>query len=264
MSKLLSAAACVGIAGLALAGCSVQADVDRTPVGAKVDVTTAEGALVSGTLTAKTATAVTIDRGRTTTTLNRADVADVRVVDPTHPAAAPPPKARFREVTVPAGTHLEVKLESALASDSNQTRDPVRGTLTDAVSVDGVEVWPVGSVVTGVVSEAQPSGKVKGRASLGVHFEQVADSSVDAEISREAPGTKADDATKIGVGAAAGALVGALVGGGKGAAAGAAVGGGAGTAVVLSTAGEEVRFPAGSVMRVRLRVPADVKVPIRR
>jgi hypothetical protein len=264
MSKLFCAIACVALTGLVAAGCSVQADVDKTPVGARVDVTTAEGALVSGTLAAKTATSVTIDRGRSRTTLNRADVADLRVVDPTQPASAPPPKAKFREVTVPAGTHLEVKLESALASNSNQAQDPVRGTLTDAVSIDGVEVWPAESAVTGVVSEAQPSGKVKGRASLGVHIEQVADSSVDAEISREAPATKADDATKIGVGAAAGAIVGALVGGGKGAAAGAAVGGGAGTAVVLSTAGEEVRFPAGSVMRLTLRAPVDVKVPIRR
>lgn len=264
MSKLFGAAACVAIAGLALAGCSVQADVDKAPVGARVDVTTAEGALVSGTLAAKDATSVTIDRGRSKTTLNRADVSDLRVVDPNQPAPPPPPKAKFREVTVPTGTHLEVKLESALASDSNQTNDPVRGSLTDAVSIDGVEVWPAGSLVAGVVSEAQPSGKVKGRASLGVQFEQVADSNVDAEIAREAPGTKADDATKIGLGAAAGAIVGALVGGGKGAAAGAAVGGGAGTAVVLSTAGEEVRFPAGSVLRVTLRAPVDVKVPIRR
>lgn len=264
MPKLFGAIACVVVAGVVLAGCGVQAQVDKTPVGTKVDVTTAEGALVSGTLAAKDAASVTIDRGRTKTTLNRADVADLRVVDPTQPESAPPSKARFREVTVPAGTHLEVKLESALASDSNQARDPVRGTLTDAVSVDGVEVWPAGTVVMGAVSEAQPSGKVKGRASLGVHFERVADTRVDADISREAPGTKADDAAKIGIGAAAGAIVGGLVGGGKGAAAGAAVGGGAGTAVVLSTSGEEVRFAAGSVVRVTLRASTDVEVPIRR
>jgi hypothetical protein len=247
-----------------LAGCGVQADVDKAPVGARVDVTTAEGALVSGTLAAKTAASVTIDRGRTKTTLNRADVADLRVVDPNSPEPTPPPKARFREVSVPSGTHLEVKLDSALASDTNRTRDPVRGTLTGAVAIDGVEVWPAGSAVSGIVSEAQASGKVKGRASLGIHIEQVADSPVDAEISREAPATKGDDAAKIGVGAAAGAIVGGLIGGGKGAAAGAAVGGGAGTAVVLSTAGEEVRFPAGSVVRVTLRAPVDVRVPIRR
>jgi hypothetical protein len=264
MSKVLGAVAGVLTTALVLSGCSVQADVDKAPVGAKVDVTTAEGALVSGTLAAKDAASVTIDRGRTKTTLNRVDVSDIRVVDPSQPAAAPPPKAKFREVTVPTGTHLEVKLESALASDSNQARDPVRGTLTDAVSVEGVEVWPAGSAVDGVVSEARPSGKVKGRASLGVQIDRVADASVDAEISREAPGTRGDDAAKIGVGAAAGAIVGGLIGGGKGAAAGAAVGGGAGTAVVLSTSGEEVRFPAGSVLRVTLRAPVEVKVPIRR
>ena len=49
-----------------------------------------------------------------------------------------------------------------------------------------------------------------------------------APLSRLAPATKGEDATKIGVGAGAGAVIGGLLGGKDGARKGAVVGGGAG------------------------------------
>jgi hypothetical protein len=79
-------------------------------------------------------------------------------------------------------------------------------------------------------------------------------------IGRTAPATKKDDALKIGVPAAGGAIVGGLVGGGKGAAIGTAAGGGAGTAVVLSTRGKEVRLGRGATVLVRLVQPLTVRV----
>ena len=78
---------------------------------------------------------------------------------------------------------------------------------------------------------------------------------------REAPGTKKQDAAKIAVPGAVGAVVGAAIDGKKGAAIGAGVGAGAGTAVVLSTAGDEVRLPRGSTLLVRLSAPLTVRVP---
>jgi len=59
---------------------------------------------------------------------------------------------------------------------------------------------------------------------------------------------------------AVGAVVGAAIDGKKGAAIGAGVGAGAGTAVVLSTAGDEVRLPRGSTLLVRLSAPLTVRV----
>jgi hypothetical protein len=56
------------------------------------------------------------------------------------------------------------------------------------------------------------------------------------------------NATKIGGGAAAGALIGALAGGGKGAAIGAGVGAGAGTGVAVATGKEEAVVPAEAAL----------------
>jgi hypothetical protein len=75
-----------------------------------------------------------------------------------------------------------------------------------------------------------------------------------------APATKKQDAMKIGIPAAGGALVGALVDGKKGAGIGAAVGGGAGTAVVLTTRGKDVRIGRGATLAVRLREPLTIRI----
>ncbi|MGE0042545.1 MAG: hypothetical protein AB7H88_19690 [Vicinamibacterales bacterium] len=169
-------------------------------------------------------------------------------------------------VTVPAGAELAVTLESRLASDVNQAGDTVRAALARPLAVDGRTIVPAGAAVEGVVTSARPSGKVKGRAHLGLRFTAI---EVDgdtreiatSEVSRTAPATKKADAEKIGIGAGAGAIVGAIAGGKKGAAIGSAVGGGAGTGVVLATAGKEVEFAPGRTFTVRLTGPLAVDVP---
>lgn len=189
-------------------------------------------------------------------------------VAPLAPAAPPPPPApRFREITLPAGTDLPLKLDTALASDANAVEDPVRASLRRSVVVDEVTVLPAGTDLRGVVTGVERSGKVKGRASLAFRFTSV---TVDNEayairtssVSRQAAGTKKKDATKIGIGAGAGAVVGAIVGGKKGAAVGTAVGGGAGTGVVLATRGDEVRLAAGTPVTVTLSQAVTVRVPL--
>ena len=82
-------------------------------------------------------------------------------------------------------------------------------------------------------------------------------------IAREAPGTKKEDAAKIGGGAVGGAIIGGIIGGGDGAAKGAAIGGAGGTGVVLATRGKEVRLAAGTPVSVKLTAPLVVRVPAR-
>ncbi|MGA8309514.1 MAG: hypothetical protein WB755_05755, partial [Terriglobales bacterium] len=67
------------------------------------------------------------------------------------------------------------------------------------------------------------------------------------------------NATKIGGGAAAGALIGGLVGGGKGAGIGALAGGGAGTGVAAATGKEEAVIPAESALTFTTTAAAVVK-----
>ena len=170
-----------------------------------------------------------------------------------------------REVTIPAGTQLRLRLDTSLASNTSRVEDRVQARLAAPVVVGGTTVLPSNTDVTGHVTQARPSGKVKGRAYLAVRFTELRDDGERYRMStrtwaREARGTKKKDAAKIAVPGAVGGVVGAIVGGKKGAAIGAGVGAGGGTAVVLSTAGEEVRLPRGSTLLVRLSEPLTVRV----
>ena len=176
-------------------------------------------------------------------------------------------EVRFRDVTIPSGTTLTLALTSGVSSKASSVEDPVNATLRRGIVVDGITVVPAGSAVSGYVNEAERSGRVKGRARIGVRFTSLRadDTRYDirtAAIAREARGTKKKDAVKVGVGAGAGALIGALAGGKKGAAIGSAVGAGGGTGVVLATRGEEVALGRGAVVTTTLTEPLTVRVRV--
>jgi small nuclear ribonucleoprotein (snRNP)-like protein len=257
----------VGLACLLASVCSTAPNVDQVPVGQQVQITTSDGGVVTGKLTNKDPQAVIVETARSTRQIPRASIADVEVMDGKTPVKLPP-MAKFREYTVPEGTPIAVRLNAPVSSATNHAGDPVEGVLAEPVVVDGVNVLPSGSFVAGEVTEAQPSGKVKGLANLALVFKTITANGRDerydisARWRREAAATKAEDAKKIGIGAGAGAIVGALVGGGKGAGIGAAIGGGAGTGVVLSTSGKEVTLERGAVLNVSLTKSVDVRVPI--
>src|SRR6185436_18497760 len=143
----------------------------------------------------------------------------------------------------------------------------VRASLRQAVSVDGTSVLPSGTEVVGTVTDVERAGRVKGRARVAYRFNSI---NYDGEkydirtntLSHLAPATKGEDATKIGIGAGAGAAIGALLGGGDGAAKGAAIGGAGGTGVVLATRGKEVRLGPGADVTARLTAPLTVRVKV--
>ena len=185
----------------------------------------------------------------------------------TEPAAPPvaPAVAQYTEMTIPSGTTLRLSLQSGVASDTSRVEQPVRATLRSPVTINGREALPAGSEVTGVVTEAQGSGRVKGRASVAFRFNSLHANGENyniqtSTISEVARATKKKDAEKIGIGAGAGAALGAILGGGKGAVKGAAIGGAGGTGVVLATKGEEVRLGAGAAVTTRLTAPLTVRV----
>jgi hypothetical protein len=173
----------------------------------------------------------------------------------------------YREVTLPAGTALPLELKTAVASDTSQVEDTVRATLRRAITIDGAQVLPAGTEVVGAVTNAERSARVKGRAKIAFRFTslQHAGDRYDIRteaISRTAAATKSEDATKIAVGAGAGAAVGALLGGGSGAAKGAAIGGAGGTGVVLATRGKEVRLGPGADVNTKLTSPLTIRVKV--
>jgi hypothetical protein len=177
------------------------------------------------------------------------------------------PAPSWREVTIPAGTALPVILDTTVSSATSRVEQPVNAHLSRAVKVGGVAVLPVGSRVSGVVTDATRSAKVKGRAHIAMRFNSLSPHGDDqrytirtTSVGRTAPGTKKKDAMKIGAPAAGGAIIGAIAGGKKGALIGTAVGGGAGTGVVLSTRGKEVQLGKGAALTLKLTEPLTVRV----
>ncbi len=180
------------------------------------------------------------------------------------PATASP-RPVYLEMTIPVGTTLPLALTSAVASDTSAVEDAVTAELTRPIAIDGREVLPAGTRVTGAVSQVDGSGRVKGRAMIAFRFTSLrtGDTQYDVQTaasSHLAPATKKEDATKVGIGAGAGAVIGGIIGGKKGAAKGAAVGGGAGAGVVLATKGQEVRLGPGADVTTQLTAPLTVRV----
>ncbi len=186
---------------------------------------------------------------------------------PSLESAPAPIVAAAREVTIPAGTVLRLRVTRGFGSDISRVEDPVSATLSQPVTIAGRTVLRTGSVATGYVSEATRPGKVKGRGRVAVRFTRIHPSSESETYDMRtrswvavAPATKKKDALTIGIPAAGGAAIGALVDGKKGAGIGAAVGGGAGTAAVLTTRGKDVRIGRGATLNVRLTSPLTIRI----
>ena len=182
-------------------------------------------------------------------------------------ATKAPPTPVYKEVTLPAGTTLRLDLKSAVASDSSKVEDTVRAELRQPVTLEGQTVLPVGTELVGSVIAVERSGRVKGLARVAYRFDSLRYDSEKydirtAPIAHQAQPTKKKDATKVAIGAGAGAVVGAILGGGSGAAKGAAIGGAGGTGAVLATRGDEVRRGPGADVATKLTAPLSVRVKI--
>ena len=150
-------------------------------------------------------------------------------------------------VVVPEGATLSLVLETSMSSETSRAGDRVVARLAEDVRVGEKVVVPAGSEVRGRVTAAVPSGRVKTRARLAFDFDTlVLDGKEHAIGTRAIDITAGDthkkDAATIGIGAGAGAIVGAIANGGKGAAIGTLIGGAAGTGVVLANTGKEVEL----------------------
>ncbi len=149
----------------------------------------------------------------------------------------------------PAGTKFTVRTTSELSSGTSQAGQTWEGVLVKDVIVNGKVVAKAGAPVRGKVTSAKSSGRLKAPGQLSVRLLTVDGKSVSTgSLFRKGKSHTKSNATKIGGGAAAGALIGALAGGGKGAAIGTLAGGAAGTGVAAATGKMEAVIPAESTL----------------
>jgi hypothetical protein len=167
-------------------------------------------------------------------------------------------KLNEKKVTVERGTTLKVRTITTLSTKSHESGDAFEASLAAPLVIDGATVARQGAAVRGVIVEADKGGRVKGRAHLAVRLTELQTATGDwvdidtGTVVRQAPGSKRNDAAKIGIGSGVGAAIGAIAGGGKGAAIGAGAGAGAGTGAVLATRGKEAAIPSETVLTFQL------------
>lgn len=175
--------------------------------------------------------------------------------------------SRASSVQLDAGTSLQLTLNERL--DTNKSvGEAFTASVSQPVMRGGQVLVPKGAMVHGKVTAVQqPDGDRP--AAIKMQFERIElrgeSSRIDATLTDVSVKTEKEmkgEAKKIGGGAAAGALLGAVIGGGaKEAVMGAAAGAAAGTAVTLGTREGRGYLPEGAPMTIQLN--SALSVPAR-
>jgi hypothetical protein len=183
---------------------------------------------------------------------------------------------------IPQGAHVLLRMVNSVSTKNVQEGDYVYLRTASPISVEGRIVVPVESYVQGIVSHTKRSGRVTGRAELGIRLETLtlkdgkvlkfaphlnsADSNESEQtidrsenMIREKPG-KGQDAARIAIFAGGGAGIGGVAAQSwKGAGIGAGAGSVVGLATVLLTRGKEVELRQGATLDVVFDRPVSLE-----
>jgi hypothetical protein len=164
-------------------------------------------------------------------------------------------------VTLPVGTELDVRLQTALSSATAKIEQRFEATTIDDLNRANLLVIPAGSVARGFVSSVTAAGRLNRKGSITLSFDQMVINGsrppMRASLVKVIEGNGSDDAKRVGAGAVAGAIIGGMLGGGKGALAGVMIGAGG---TVAATEGANAELPVGTVLRIRLDQPLEVTI----
>ena len=166
--------------------------------------------------------------------------------------------------TIPAGTHISVRIGQEISSGTAKVGDRFDATLARDLVVSEKTIAKAGSPARGKVTLAKSSGRLHAPGQISVRLTSIQAEGKTIPISTgsyhlEGKSHAKSNATKIGGGAALGALVGGIAGGGKGAAIGAGAGGAAGTGVAAATGKEEAVIPAEKTLSFTTTAAASAK-----
>lgn len=162
---------------------------------------------------------------------------------------------------IPAGQEIDVRLQTELTSDTAQVEDRFEATtVVDLYEGDRVLI-PAGSVMRGIVTSVNRASRTDRKGSLTVAFNQITvrgrSYSMRGSVSDaiESEGIRGE-VGRIGAGSAVGAIIGGIIGGAKGALLGVLIGGGG---TMVATEGKDVHVPPGTILRVRMDTPPDIR-----
>ena len=134
---------------------------------------------------------------------------------------------------IPSGTTIKVRVIDRLTSAEARIGDNFHATLEEPIMVNDKELYPRGADVTGRVVDVHQSGRLSEPGELDLVLSTVSSGGRTSSLRVTPLVMKGEshgksNATKIGGGAALGAIIGAIAGGGQGAAVGTVAGGAAG------------------------------------
>lgn len=167
--------------------------------------------------------------------------------------------------TLPVGTPIRIRLETALSTSSTAAGDTFSGRILEDVKQNNRVVLPVGATLQGQVIRVSEPRRIKGKPMIQllpqavvlpngekyainavvVDTSKMNGTSVDDEGRIKGPGHTDRDVMEIGAGAGVGAIVGGIAAGGKGSLIGAGIGAG-GTIIHWLTKKNSASLPVGS------------------
>src|SRR6202041_1104037 len=174
-----------------------------------------------------------------------------------------PPPLVPSNLTLPAGSVIQIRTTEFLSSDKNQKGNTFIATLAQPIVIDGWVVMRRGQTITGQVTDAVRAGRVKGVSKLQLELNQL--TLVDGQLvpvqtqllNASAGTSNGRDAAAIGVTTGTGAAIGAAAGGGPGAAIGAGAGFVASVAGVLLTRGKPTIIVPETLLTFKTEQPVS-------
>ena len=185
--------------------------------------------------------------------------------------------SRTGDFIVPDGTSVTAILENEVNTKVSQNYDKFKMTVQSPDEFRG-------ATIEGYVSGVGRSGKVSGSSNITFNFERITlrngesyefsgvlqsvkDQNgkvvkVDTEGTAKGGSQTKETLKRGGLGAGAGAILGAIIGGGKGAAIGAVIGGGAGAGSVVVQGRDDIQLLKGSTITVQATSPTRRDQPV--
>ena len=177
----------------------------------------------------------------------------------------PSPAPQATPITIPAGTAIAVRTANHDHQRDGARRGPHLGNHDSPTSPsDGHTAIPVGSRLLGSVTAVERAGRMSGSDRITIRFHTLAYNGLEtpletAPVTRNGPGQASQNATRIGGGAAVGAILGSILGGRKGAAIGGAIGAGGGGAAAAAQHAAPAVLEAREALTLRTTRPAEIE-----